>query len=374
MNKLIKQCLKPILLTGLLLSSLAAHAVTVTDLAGRQVEVPDNIKRILLGEGRMIYSVAILEKTAPFTRIVGWQGDFRGLDVQGYQAFHAHFPQMDDIPLVGGNSAETFSAEKALALKPDLVILPLTGGHGPGLDSDAAKLLESAGIAVIFVDFSQHPLTHTVPSMRLLGEALGRQAEASAFITFYQQQQQRVIDRIAQAKLQYRPSIFVDYLPGLQECCGSPGHGSMGDIINAVGGRNIGEAVIPGAIGNLNPEYILAQQPDVYVATGVFPEGKPGVTLGYQATAEQAQKSLRLIAQRKPIGQLSAVKNGNVHGLWHIFYDSPENLIAIQSLAKWLHPALFSDLDPEQTRHEMYQRFMPIPATGVFSISLEQKQ
>lgn len=349
--------------------SLTSQAVTVTDIAGRQVQVPDHVKRILLGEGRMIYPLSILEKKAPFERIVGWQGDFRDLDVQGYAAYKAVFPQIDTIPTVGGGSEDTFSIEKALALQPDLVILPLTGGHGPGLGSEAARLLESAGITVIHVDFSQHPIKHTQKSMKILGKAIGKETKADEFNAYYQQKMDDVIARIP-TNIK-KTTIFVDYLPGLQECCGSPGKGSMTDMINLAGGTAIGEKIIPGAIGKLNPEFILSSQPDVYVATGVFPEGKAGITVGYCATKQAAQSSLKTISQRKPIGQLNAVNQGRVHGLWHIFYDSPENIIALQSLAKWLHPDLFTDIDPEATRQEMYQRFMPIPATGVFSLTLE---
>lgn len=356
----------------LLFTSLMSQAMTVTDITGRQVQVPDQVKRILLGEGRMIYPLSILEKEAPFERIVGWQGDFRDLDVQGYAAYKAVFPQIDKIPTVGGGSEDTFSVEKALALQPDLVILPLTGGHGPGVGSEAACLLESAGIAVIHVDFSQHPIKHTQLSMKILGQAIGKEQQAKEFNAYYQQKMDEVIAHIpTNIKPENKPTIFVDYLPGLQECCGSPGKGSMTDMINLAGGTAIGEKIIPGAIGKLNPEFILSSQPDVYVATGVFPEGKAGVTVGYSATEQAAQSSLKLISQRKPIGQLHAVEQGRVHGLWHIFYDSPENIIAFQSLAKWLHPDLFKDIDPEATRKEMYQRFMPIPATGVFSLTLE---
>jgi len=363
---------KTLLSIVLLSFSLSIQAVTVTDITGRKVEVPDNVKRILLGEGRMIYPISILEKDAPFARIVGWQGDFRDLDVQGYAAYKAVFKQIDDIPAVGGGSEDTFSVEKALALQPDLVILPLTGGHGPGAGSEAAKLLESAGIAVIHVDFSQHPIKNTQLSMKILGQAIGKNEQAKTFNDYYQQKMDYVTTKIpANLPIDQKTTIFVDYLPGLQECCGSPGKGSMTDMINLAGGIAIGENIIPGAIGKLNPEYILSRQPDVYVATGVFPEGKPGVTLGYSATEQAAQSSLKELSHRKPIGQLTAVEQGRVHGLWHIFYDSPENIIALLSLAKWMHPDLFPDLDPELERKQMYEQFMPIPPTGVFSITLK---
>lgn len=361
------------LLLGLLLLGLpwAASAATLTDLAGRQVQVPDKVEHILLGEGRMIYSLSLLEGQNPFARLAGWQGDFRGLDVQGYEAYRKVFPQADQVPLVGGTSAETFSVEKALAVHPDLAIMALSGGHGPSPDSEAVQQLEAAGVAVIFVDFSDHPLSNTVPSMRLLGRALGREQQAEAFIAFYQQSLARVSDTLARAGKVQQPKIFIDMLAGLQDCCGSPGTGNFAEMIKLAGGRNIADGRIPGPIGVLNVEYILSSDPDVYVATGVFAAGQGGVTLGYSATLQQARDSLRQAARRPPLNELRAVRQGNVHGLWHIFYDSPEHLVAVQALAKWLHPQLFKDLDPDQTRRELYQRFMPIPASGVFATSLQ---
>ncbi|WP_347900788.1 ABC transporter substrate-binding protein [Pseudomonas purpurea] len=357
---------------GLLIAG-SVSAATVTDLAGRQVEVPAKVDRILLGEGRMIYSLSLLEGKNPFARLAGWQGDFRGLDVQGYAAYRQQFPEADDVPLVGGTSADTFSVEKALAVHPDLAIMALSGGHGPSPDSEAVKQLEAAGVAVVFVDFSDHPLSNTVPSMRVLGQALGREQQADAFIDFYQQSLATVSETLAKAQAPVpRPKIFIDMLAGLQDCCGSPGTGNFGEMITLAGGENIGAGRIPGPIGVLNVEYILSSEPQVYVATGVFAAGQGGVTLGYAATDKQARDSLRQVAHRAPLNELRAVREGNVHGLWHIFYDSPEHLIAVQALAKWLHPQLFAQLDPEKTRAELYRRFMPIPASGVFTTSLEQ--
>ncbi len=34
------------------------------------------------------------------------------------------------------------------------------------------------------------------------------------------------------------------------------------------------------------------------------------------------------------------------HAIWHQFYNSPYQFVAIQQLAKWFHPTLFTDLDP----------------------------
>jgi iron complex transport system substrate-binding protein len=52
--------------------------------------------------------------------------------------------------------------------------------------------------------------------------------------------------------------------------------------------------------------------------------------------------------------------------VWHHFYDSPYNGLAVVWFAKWLHPELFADVDPDAMVRELHQRFLPLPARGAF--------
>jgi len=64
---------------------------------------------------------------------------------------------------------------------------------------------------------------------------------------------------------------------------------------------------------------------------------------------------------------VKAVETGQVHAIWRQFYNSPCQFVAIQQIAKWLHPELFADLDPEATFPELHERFLPVAyssATG----------
>ncbi|EKN3436935.1 hypothetical protein OZ689_004072, partial [Yersinia enterocolitica] len=55
-----------ILLVFCLLSfTLTSQAKSVTDILGRQVIVPDYPQRIILGESRMLYTLALLEPGNP---------------------------------------------------------------------------------------------------------------------------------------------------------------------------------------------------------------------------------------------------------------------------------------------------------------------
>lgn len=72
--------MRTIILISLLLLSPFSLAKTVTDILGRQVEIPDNPQRIILGESRMLYTLALLEPGDPAKNVVGWPGDMPRYD------------------------------------------------------------------------------------------------------------------------------------------------------------------------------------------------------------------------------------------------------------------------------------------------------
>ena len=69
-----------------------AEAVTLTDIAGREVTLPEMPDKIILGEGRMMYAVAPLTDGNPFEKIVGWKDDLVLYDPDAFRKFEAVFP------------------------------------------------------------------------------------------------------------------------------------------------------------------------------------------------------------------------------------------------------------------------------------------
>ncbi|BDH45174.1 iron ABC transporter substrate-binding protein [Salmonella enterica subsp. enterica serovar Choleraesuis] len=356
----------------LVAAALPTHAAvtTVTDVVGREVQVPQKVERILLGEGRLFYALALLEGQQPLARIAGWQGDFRRLDTQTYAQYKARFPQIDDIPLIGNTTADSISPEKVLTLQPDIAIFGLSG-HGPGRHSELVGQLEKAGVPVVFVDFRTAPLKNTIPSMQVLGKALHREQQAERFISFYQQQLKKVTDITQNIPEASKPSVFIELrAASMEECCGSAGKGNMGDFIDLAGGRNIARDLLPGPLGTVNLEKVLAVDPDIYIASGAkAPGATPGVMLGAAVSYKQAQDSLKSVLERSGIKELSAVKQQRAYGLWHSFYNSPYNILAIQALAGWFYPEKFSGLDPKQTERDMYQQFLAVEPTGTYWVA-----
>lgn len=345
-----------------------SQRITVKDILGRTTALPKPATRILLGEGRDIVTLNILEDN-PVKLVAAWQSDFK--KTLEYAHYRKKFPDIEKIPVVGSNAA-TFSAERAIVARPDLAIFA-ANGHGPGPQAkELINQLEAAGIPVIFIDFRKDPFNNTVPSIRILGKVLNREKRAEEFIQFYELRKKRIQDRIATQKPSL-PKVFMDMKAGMAENeFNSPGKTNLGSFIQMAGGHNIGADVLPGAVGQLNQEFVLSANPDVYIATGTDLFRGKGVVLGADVSKAEAEASVKKRLRDPIVAELKAVKNKRVYALWHLFYASPFNILAAECIAKWTHPDLFSDVNPDASLKELNQKFLSIPMSGTYWISLDK--
>ena len=353
--------------TALFCALPGAQARQVTDLAGRVVTVPDHPKRVLLGEGRFVFAMALLDRQDPVARLVGWQGELKQQDPYSWNQLVKRYPEAANVPLIGKTAEASVSPEKIVSLQPDVAVFSLSG-HGPGRNNPMIATLQAAGIPIVFIDFRQHPVENTVPSMRILGQALDRQAEADAYIAFYEDHLARVrkiVDPVPQAQ---RPRVFVEMLAGVwPACCHTTGNGSFGELLEAAGGVNVAAPVLPGAIGDVSLEFLLNAQPDVYIATGSRSEpGRPGLLAGPGATARVSADSLSILLARDGIRDLDAVKRRRAYGIWHAFYNSPYNVAAIEAMTTWLYPERAASLDPQGTLDALYRQFLDVDNAGTY--------
>lgn len=350
-------------------SSAFAQSITLTDIAGRQVTLERPAQHVILGVGRQLNALALLHPD-PVGLVAGWLGELQRFDSATYALYREKFPAIDKIPLVGITSAASFSVEKALSVRPDVAIF--SGGHGPSeRSSEAVRQIEAAGIPVVFVDFHGKPLENTMPSMEILGKVLGREEQARAFAAFYKER----LDRIARgiAATREKPKVFLHMHAQLRECCLSAGKGNLGEFIAFAGGENIAAAVLPGPTGQLNLEYVLAAKPDIYIATGGAHTIGKGLAIGTSVDERQARESLAAVIRAPGFASIPAVKNEAAFGLWHHFYNSPLNILALEAMATWFHPEAFKDLDPEKSLAEVNARFLAAPYKGNYWVSLKPR-
>lgn len=350
-----------------------ADPVTFTDIAGREVTVEAPVERMILGEGRQVYLLGILDREDPFERVVGWRQDLLEADPASYHTYAEKFPQLKDLPTFGGFKDGTFDVEQAAALKPQLVLMNLeakAATEDAGYDEKLAKL----GISIAYVDFREDPMAHSVESMRIMGKVTGKEAQAQEYIDFVEAQMARVTDTLEGAEFD-RPKVFVDRAGGYSDdCCMTFGPGNFGDYVEIAGGTNIAGDILPSTFGTLNPEQIIAANPDQVIVTGgqwdAYVPGGNWVGIGPGSDMDVARGKLEALTQRTAMTGINAVESGQFHAIWHQFYDNPYYFVAVQKIATWLHPELFADLDPEATLKELHTKFLPVDYTPGYWVSL----
>lgn len=370
-------CAALALVSFLPVPSRAADKITVTDITGRTVEVKAPVSKVILGEGRQIYFVAALDTEAPFKRVVGWRDDFEKADLDGYKDYLAKYPDIAKLPTFGGSKEGTFDIEQAVALAPDVMIMNVEAKTA----TDDAKLTEKlakVGIPVVFVDFRDKPFENTEPSMRLIGKLFGKEAKAEEFIAFRKEQIDRVTERLAKAN-PAKPVVMMERAGGYtDDCCMSFGNENFGKMVEIAGGINMAGKIIPGTFGVVNPEQVIAANPDQVIVTGsnweLYVPGGAWVGVGSGADEAKARDKLAALMKRPAFTGVKAVQNRQVHAIWHQFYNSPYQFVAIQQMAKWLHPELFKDLDPDQTMKTLYERFLPVAYKPGYWVSLTDKE
>lgn len=351
----------------------APATTTVTDLLGRQVQVRVPVQRVILGEGRQLYLVAALDTDNPVQRIVGWRKDLIQADPDTYGLYLRKFPKIADIPTFGGFEEGTFDIEQAIAQKPDVIFLNIEAQRATE-DARYIEKLGALGIPVVYIDFRHHPLENTEPTMRLFGQLFGKEKRAEEFIAFRTKQIQRVTD-VINARQPARPKVFIERIGGYsQDCCLSFGNENFGKFAEMAGGSNIAGAVIRGTFGQLNPEQVVAANPDQVVVTSAnweaFAPGGAWVGVGPSADLAEAARKLEAYLRRPAYAGATASQHRAFHAIWHQFYNSPYEFVAIQQFAKWFHPTLFTDLDPDATFRELHERFLPVEYQPGYFVSL----
>ena len=340
------------------------------DAAGREVRLEAPAKRIVTNEPLLLLSLALIDPD-PVSKLAGWAAPQR-FDRGIYAAFRKRFPAIDNIPVAGAVVPANVSVESILSADPDLFVVSL---WQPGWES-ALQLLEAAGVPVIFLDGPENdargPAEATGFSMRLLGQSIGRQAEADAFADFVAQRYQLVAERLK--GVTQRPEVLIDAHAGTL-CCAIPGADNrITEMMRFAGGHSIGSDLVPGYDGQVNAEFVLGVDPYVYIGTGgPHLAAQGGLTVGGGVDAATARASLQAVTGRNFLGELNAVREGRAFGISHQLSISALSVLAFECFAKWSHPGLFADLDPEQTLAEINAHFMAVPLEGTFWIGLEDQ-
>jgi iron complex transport system substrate-binding protein len=339
---------------GLLVAGQPANAttypVTVTDVANRQVEIAHEPKRIVLQDGRDLFTLALLDRQDPFKRIVAWNNIVKRADPNTWKVFEQQWPESANraTDMKFGDEGD-LNLEAIVSAHPDLLVFQ-TRARASLESAGVAQKLAALKIPVVFVDSDIDPVANSQKTVALLGKVLNREAEAKAYLDFYQRQLAKVDQNIKQHT--QKPLVFVEAKAGqggAAACCFTHGDVYWGKLVQAAGGQNLGSSLLPGATGDVTLETVLGKQPDVYVMTGSqFPGSTsvaPAYGFGESVQQPMIDRSLSLLQERPGFAQLKASQNARVYGIYHQFYASSWNILALEYLNQAFYPDSAHRLD-----------------------------
>lgn len=345
----------------------AQETVEITDTEGRTVSVPHGAQRVLLGfyfeDFYAIVGADAYDRVVAISRDT-WEG-WRNTQWQAYLAVN---PKIADLIDIGEVDAGTFNIEAAIAAKPDVALLAAWQYRALG---DAIGKLEAAGIPVVVVDYNAQTVEKHVLSTQIIGTVMAVEERAERLANEYQSAVADVLARVA-ASTEPAKRVYVELGNKGPEEYGNSYAGVMwGGVITMAGGENIADGKIE-RWSPLNPEYVVASQPDVVLIQGSGWVGRDkAVLLGFGIDPAVTRERLSPYLERSGWASLPAVAQSQVHSVYHGGARTLYDYAFLQYIAKILHPEAFADVDPEANHRRFYETYLPIEADGAFMVQFQ---
>lgn len=303
------------------------EGVVITDLAGREVVIPEKPERIVAVGGGALRLITYLDAT---DLVVGVE-DIEKSPTRPYLLAH---PELSELPSIGPRHGG--DAELIVSLKPDIIFLTRW--------IDKIETLQSkTGIPVVFLGDSEADFDELFRALRVAGKALGKEKRAEELIEYTERTIEDIRERAERAV--YRPKVYVggmgrskngiletriDYIPF--------------ELLNA---RTLDEAgielppkVTEGQI-TIDPEILLEWDPDyIFIDAG----GHALQDLDKPMFEPFSSKSVFEVLPYRDYG------------------DNYETILVDSYLiGKIIYPEAFYDVDPAKKADEIYTMFVGSP-------------
>lgn len=338
----------------------------ITDALGRTIVLQRPAERIVLGFNYEEFTA--IAGPAGWDRVVGFAktlwSEWR---TAIYRRYLAQIPRLAELPDVGNTEDANFSLEKVLSLRPDLVIMAEWSFNSL---APQVRQLEALGIPVMVIDYNAEIPARHVASTLAMGIATGNAERARALAELYAGKIADIHRRVTGTT--GKPKVYLELGMGGAGVVGNTYWKSMwGPLLDFVGADNIATGHIPGGWGPLNPEYVLAANPDAIFIAGSSWVGKPAsVVTGFDATLEATRASLAPYAKRQGWPELKAIRDGQLFAIEHGLSRALFDYAATYYIAKQIFPAPFSDIDPVEELRQYHQRYLPVKFEGTWMARL----
>lgn len=288
-----------------------AQARKLTDSAGRSVEIPDRVERVMAAGPPASVLVYVL---AP-DKLIGWNRKPTPEELP-YLA-----PVVRNLPEIGRltGRGNTTNLEVVLAAKPDLIVD--FGSVNPTYVSLADRVQSQTGIPYVLMD-GRFPNTAAV--LRSLGEMIGAGERAERLARHFEETLKQVDDVVASVPVNERPKVYLARGPrGLETARRGGLNAEIIERAGAVNVVNTGQDL--GSIFNVSAEQVLAWNPDTIVTLDRMFYDSVGASPIWQSVDAVKRKRIYL-SPSLPYGWIDAPPSLNrligLQWMAHIFFPT----------------------------------------------------
>ena len=335
-----------------------AKTVTLTDCNGKEVTLTVPVKRaVALNPGSML---SVIKAVNAEDRVLGV--------IKSVKDEPVRYPYFSKLSGVGSPDAPDYEA--IIALDPDIILVPYW-------TSDEVEEKLSSVVPIFRLNVGP-PLTYK-EEVEKIGIIFGEEDNAAAYISWYEGLVESVTSRTEDIPDSEKPKVF-DFYGGDWGMSAGPPYGTYGEdnlwvapMIDMAGGYNI-SGVLPGDWMTVDPEWVIAENPDIIIRE-VFGQVSGRDVTGYNAVDSSKMAGMRdELINDAALGTTNAVTKDRVYmvegsliqGVW---------FLGLQYMAKWMQPEIFADLDPQAVHQEYLERFQRIDfdvsQQGVFVVPEE---
>ncbi len=257
-------------------------------------------------------------------------------------SYECNFPP--DLKLkTNVGAASKPNIELVLQQKPDLVI----ARTGTLFKQELKDKFELAGVKVIqFRSIELDTAQHMIGQMGIL---LNRQGQAQQLSDYIRHYENLITERIANLSSDKRPLVLFQSMGHMywSNNADTAGHRR----IVAAGGTNIA-ADEPVHVPHLSAEWVYEKNPDITVYSYL-----DASDAGEIPVMEDLKMVHDMMVAQPGFSEIKAVKEGKVYIIDSRLLTGPRSIVGLLYFAKWYHPHLFTDIDPEAVHRDMLHTF-----------------
>jgi iron complex transport system substrate-binding protein len=326
------------------------YPINITDSANRSLTIYKPVKTIISLPSwsyEPIFILDGLDKVAGVTNTA--------------QETYPWIPEMAIKPTVG--KYNDIDYEKVIELRPDLVI-----AGNPKKVNVSEEKLNPAGIPFVVLPFNNQ--NDFEKELKTLACILEKEERMDEFLSWRQGYVEQIAERVNAIKPEERAKVYGE----------SNGHAfwaatnasGFHKAIAMAGGDNIAANLAgqPYYI-DVDPEWVLNENPAVVVIAATMSDQVPGPDLNYNAPAnatEGLEKYLEEVRNRTGLKGPNAAKDRRVYLLYGYCTEAvTRSFIGAHYMAKWFYPEQFDDMDPDAIHKEYFEKWMGLPYKGIWA-------